>query len=161
MSDKKTSTAALPFAGFLKSWLYLPTTIWRETFESFYHPQLFLGCNIQDRDDEYNVLNEVGSYGKQISQIQKLLKVLAAHLPDDLTAEEKLLVKEYNEYTVRVANALAESRGPRATELTTGYVERLEQALQAKRGMDKAEFDLVWCQLKLMVERVTHETQKK
>lgn len=161
MSYANTQSSTLPFADFLRTWLYLPTTIWRDTFESFYHPQLFLGCNIQDRDDEYNVLNEVGSYGKQISQIQKILDVYIAHLPDDLSPEEKVSVEEYRAYSARVAAALTESRGPRATELTTGYVKRLETALNTKRSVDKVEFDLVLEQLKLLLERMVHDNRQR
>jgi hypothetical protein len=153
MPRQPTQPTALPFAAFLREWWFMPFTFWKDTFESFYHPQLFLGCNIQDMDDEYHVLNEVGSYGKQISQIQKVLDVFIAHPPANLTAEEKIALEEFRAYTVRVAAALAESRGPRSTELTQGYVDRLEQALQAKRVLDKGEFDRILARLKLLVDR--------
>lgn len=154
MAPQSTKPLTMPFAEFLKTWWYAPLTIWRETFESFYHPQLFLGCNIQDMDDEYHVLNEVGSYGKQLSRIQKVLDVLVTHLnKDELTEEERLALEEYRAYTERVAAALAESRGPRASELTTGYVDRLEKALQSRRVTDRQEYDRILKKLQLITER--------
>jgi len=154
MASQPIQPLAMPFAEFMKTWWYVPLTIWRETFESFYHPQLFLGCNIQDMDDEYHVLNEVGSYGKQLSRIQKVLDLLIAHLKkDELTDEEQMALEEYRAYTERVAAALAESRGPRPSELTTGYVDRLGKALQARRITDRQEYDRILKKLKLILER--------
>jgi hypothetical protein len=147
MTNQPPSTSAWPFAEFLRAWWYMPLTVWRETFASFYHPQLFLGCNIQDANDEYHVLNEVGSYGKQISKIQKVLDVYVAHPPHDLSAAETDALAEYRTYAARVSAALAESRGPGAHELSTGYVKRLETALNTLRQTDPEGFNRVWAEL--------------
>ncbi len=153
MKQPQAQLVGLPFADFLRTWFYTPLTIWRDTFANFYHPQLFLGCNIEDTDDEYNVLNEVGSYGKQISQIQRVLDVLLAHLPADLTPEEQLTIEQFRAYEAKVNAALTNSRGPRPAEVTPGYVDRLGTALETRRRADPEEFKRVLAQLKLMIER--------
>jgi hypothetical protein len=160
MTQQTSATLTLPFNDFLRNWWYMPLTIWKKTFESFYHPQLFLGCNIQDMDDEYYVLNQVGSYGKQISQILKVLDIVVAHPPSNLTAEEQQTLAEFRGYTERVATALAERRGPQAHELTTGYVKRLEEALETQRKTHSEEFERVWTAMKLMVEEQNERTRR-
>ena len=47
---------------------------------------------------------------------------------------------------------MTESRGPRSDELMTGYIDLVEDALQAKRRANKEEFARVWGKLKLLVE---------
>lgn len=154
MTSNATSAASLPFADFLRTWWYLPITVWRDTFADFFHPQLFLGCNIDDLDDEYHVLDEVGSYGKQLSQILKATDVLLKHLPEQLPPEEALAVKQFREYEARVNAALTESRGPRPADLTAGYVERLDEALSAKRqASSQQEFGQLIAKLLIVAER--------
>ena len=154
MARKSTQSTALPFAEFLRTWWYLPITVWKDTFEDFFHPQLFLGCNIEDMDDEYHVLDEVGSYGKQLSQILKVTDVLVKKMEGELSEEDQLVVRQFREYEARVAKALAESRGPQATDLTIGYVDRLESALRAKRQSDAPEeFAQLIQKLRIVVER--------
>src|SRR5689334_14120332 len=122
MSSQPKQSLRFPSMDFCK-WWYDPVTSWQEPFEDFFHPQVFVGCNIEDMDDELQVLNEVGSYGKQISQILKVLDILVAHLPENLSQEERIVLKQFDAYKAHVDTALKKSRGPRATDLSLGYVD--------------------------------------
>ena len=154
MASKQTQPTGLPFAEFLRTWWYLPITVWRDTFEDFYHPVFNFGCNIQDRDDENRVLDEVGSYGKQISQILKVVDVLVGRMREPLTAEERIAVDEFRSYQARVSAALAASRGPKPDDLSLGYVDRLEGALNTKRQSgDPQQFARLIEKLLIVAER--------
>ena len=160
MSRQSTQPVQFPLEDFLKTWLYLPITTWQETFEDFFHPQVFFGCNIEDMDDEYQVLNEVGSYGKQISQILKVLDIFLAHPPANLSQEERIALEQFRAYQARVAAALKKSRGPQAADLTLGYVDRLGDALAAKQQTDKEDFTRILEKLLIVAGRYT-ETEKR
>lgn len=118
---------------FLKNWLYAPLTQWQKAWENLFHPQLFIGCNIDDEDTEKQVLNDVGSYGKQISVIDRVLEVLIAHPPSDLTYEEQAAIAEFVSYVEKVNASMTKNRGPKITDITPGYMDRLGQALLQKQ----------------------------
>lgn len=154
MANTSIAAAGMPFADFLRTWWYLPVTVWTDAFANFFHPQLFLGCNVEDASDEYHVLDEVGSYGKQLSQIVKATDVLIKYLPKQLPPEDALAVRQFREYEARVDAALAESRGPRPADLTAGYADRLGEALRAKRRESTPEeFSQLIAKLLLVAER--------
>ena len=69
-----------------------PMTNWSR----FISPTLNFGINIEDAPVEEQVLNSVGSYGKQINRINDVLKVLLQHLDrKSLTPEEARTVREF------------------------------------------------------------------
>ncbi len=75
----------------LRDFVYFPTTIWRE----FFRPTFYFGCNVNDVDTEHEVLDEVGSYGKQINRILDALVILIKIDEDrmtGLTEDEKLAI---------------------------------------------------------------------
>ncbi len=59
----------------LRDFIYFPSTDWRE----FFRPTFYFGCNVNDVDTEHEVLDDVGSYGKQINRILDALEVLIRH----------------------------------------------------------------------------------
>ncbi|HEX2912002.1 MAG TPA: hypothetical protein VH186_14435 [Chloroflexia bacterium] len=141
---------------FLKNWWYQPYTYWLDTFGNFFHPQIYFGCNIDDVKDEQQVLNTVGSYGKQLSQILKVIVILKKYLPEDkLTEEEKLILQGFEEYKTQIDTTLAESRGPKPQYLDEGYLQRLDKALQVKKSSNQPEFEKLVVLLKAMVERLS------
>jgi hypothetical protein len=56
----------------LRDFVYFPHTDWRE----FFRPTFYFGCNVNDAATEREVLDDVGSYGKQINRILDGLDVL-------------------------------------------------------------------------------------
>lgn len=96
----------------LRDFIYFPTTIWRE----FFRPTFYFGCNVTDVDTEHQVLDEVGSYGKQLNRVLDALVVLIKIDEDrtaGLTEDEKLalcslklLHKHADEASTRAERAL-------------------------------------------------------
>jgi hypothetical protein len=63
----------LPFTNFLKTWNFVPRTQWLDHF-------ITINNNGNDAPVEQHVLSEVGSYGKQLSDILDALEVVIAHV---------------------------------------------------------------------------------
>jgi hypothetical protein len=62
-----------PFTNFLRTWNFVPRTQWLDHF-------ITINNNGNDAPVEQHVLTEVGSYGKQLSEILDALEVLIAHV---------------------------------------------------------------------------------
>jgi hypothetical protein len=78
MAQTTSSLPALPFSNYLtglKDFIYQPLMIWKDMFQT----NLNFGCNIQDKEVEEHVLDNVGSYGKQLNTIFDSLSVLVSH----------------------------------------------------------------------------------
>ena len=73
-------------------WLYSPMTNWQH----FFSPTVNFGCNMGDFATEQAVLNEVGSYGKQINRLNDVVSVLVEHMnAQHLTLEENQSVENF------------------------------------------------------------------
>lgn len=71
------------FPDFLKTWNYDPRTQWFNRF-------ITINNNVNDAPAEASVLNKVGSYGLQLSQILDALDVLIAHADTkDMSLEDQ------------------------------------------------------------------------
>ena len=98
----------------LRDFVYFPTTIWRE----FIRPTYYFGCNINDVDTEHDVLDEVGSYGKQINRILDALVVLIKideERINGLTEDEKLAIYALKALHKDAGKASAEAERRRGT----------------------------------------------
>jgi hypothetical protein len=88
-----TGGLPLPFADFLgnlRQFVYLPQTDWSRMWEEFYSPRFYFGCNVKDADTEREVLDEVGSYGRQLNVLLDAMVVFVQHLQkDDLDEEQR------------------------------------------------------------------------
>jgi hypothetical protein len=62
-----------PFANILKTWNFVPRTQWLDHF-------ITINNNGNDAPVEQHVLTEVGSYGKQLSDILDALEVIINHV---------------------------------------------------------------------------------
>jgi hypothetical protein len=56
----------------VRDFIYYPYTVW----SNFFHPTINFGCNVSDVETEHAVLNEVGSYGKQLNKVLDAMVVL-------------------------------------------------------------------------------------
>ncbi len=89
------------------------------------------GNNTEDYETEQRVLQEVGSYGKQLGIIIKVLTMWINHdLPSELTPEERLAVSEFITLSYGVQKAVEAVEGPKERRVTTAGVskDRKEEA---------------------------------
>lgn len=95
-----------------RDFVFYPVTVWSDFWRDFFHPSIYLGCNIKDENTEKAVLDEVGSYGYQLNRILNALAVVLdtqfAHL-DGLTREQQNAV-----VALRVLHAEADTAARKA-----------------------------------------------
>ncbi len=78
------------------------------------------GNNTEDYETEQRVLQEVGSYGKQLGIIIKVLDMWIDHdLPSKLTPEERLAVAEFITLSHGARKAVEAVEGPKGRRVTT------------------------------------------
>ena len=84
---------------------------------------------------ENHVLNQVGSYGKQLGKIISVLDVLVAHLPqNELTPQEQIALREFRQLSEQVKGAVATIKGPQQKSITQADVDQLIENLQSLAG---------------------------
>lgn len=93
-----------PFENFLRdgieTFFYAPFTNWANLCRGWFSisPTIIFGGNLKDASIESHVLNEVGSYGKQLNRIIDVLTVLLSDLDHErLTPQEERLVYKFEE----------------------------------------------------------------
>lgn len=133
------STSVSPFERFLERWWFEPVTIWAETFRSFINPQVIIN-NADDLEVECEILKQVGSYGKQLSLQSKVIDLLLAHVRDELTDEEKVILEHYRALQAQINTVLQEHRGPRPSDISVGYLQRLDASLHSLREQRPEEY---------------------
>lgn len=141
-----------PFESFLERWWYEPVTIWAETFRSFFNPQFIIN-NTEDLEVEREILRQVGSYGKQLGLQAKVIDILLRRLHDELTDDEKVVLEEYRELQSQIKHVLQEYRGPRPTDISIGYLQRLNASLEDLRQQRPDEYRRAMRMLAAIVEQ--------
>ncbi len=107
---------------------YNPVTNWQR----FFNPQFFITYNAEDVEVENHVLNQVGSYGKQLGKIISVLDVLVARLPqNELTPQEQIALTEFRQLSEQVKDAVATIKGPQQKSITQTDVDQLIENLQS------------------------------
>jgi hypothetical protein len=127
MSDQ--AKTILPFQDWYKYFNYLPWTNW----SNFIHPQIInmFGGNVQDVDVEKDVLQEAGSYGKQLGTVLRVLNLLVARLnKDDLLPGDRAVIEEFDVLFRTVEQAVAEHKGRKPDRFDSRALENLEQILK-------------------------------
>jgi len=110
---------------------YNPVT----NYQRFFNPQFFITNNAEDAEVENHVLNQVGSYGKQLGKIISVLDVLVAHLPqNELTPQEQIALREFRQLSEQVKGAVATIKGPQQKSVTQADVDQLIENLQSLAG---------------------------
>jgi len=148
MSTSTPPATAWPFQkmfeDFAYKFVYFPTTNWQRAF----NPQINFGCNLQDQDTEQHVLNEVGSYGYQLSRIIDVLNALVARVPaGELTPQEQQDIAGFHDMVRRVDAAVEEKQGPANRGVTAGDIANLAGGLQALAHTDPAQYRALLDQL--------------
>ncbi len=107
---------------------YNPVTNWQR----FFNPQFFITYNAEDVEVENHVLNQVGSYGKQLGKIISVLDVLVAHVrQDELTPQELIALSEFRQLSEQVTGAVAAVKGTQQKSITQADVDQLIEGLQS------------------------------
>ncbi len=133
------ATIRFPFQDAFQHFWINPQTSWSR----FFNPQVFISLNSEDADVENHVLQNAGSYGRQLARVLDVLEVLVAHAADDknLTPAERLAIDRFRDLTTRVDAAVQEYRGPRRTGITAADVDRVAEGLMSLAQSDPAAFE--------------------
>lgn len=120
-----------PFQQTIDHFYNMPVTNWAR----FFNPQFTLNYN--DVGVENHVLSQVGSYGSQLSTLIDMIALLRKDLPDNLSAQQKVAVKEFDRLSEDSKRAVAEYRGGGSTvqgDQILGMLEKLKS--DDKEGFD-------------------------
>jgi hypothetical protein len=94
-----------PFANFLRTWDYRPTTNWFEHFVT-------INWNSGDAEVEQHVLGEVGSYGLQLGRILDAVALLVGELDlAQLTPEQQRVVVRLEDLASSARRAVRQFQG--------------------------------------------------
>ncbi len=86
-----------PFENLMRN--FSPMTSWKK----FFNPQFYFTYNTGDEDIENHVLEEVGSYGKQLGRIIDVLDVFVDGVPiGTLTPEQLEAIVEFRKLSRKV-----------------------------------------------------------
>jgi protoporphyrinogen oxidase len=111
-------------------------------WQRFFSPNItnIFGNNTEDIDTEKHVLQEVGSYGKQLGIIIKMLDIWVDHdLPSKLTPEEQLAVAEFRSLSHGVQKAVEAIEGPKWIRMTTAMDKLTASVEEIATEVSKAE----------------------
>lgn len=115
MSKQAEAKFGMPFEHFfpaLKDFVYYPTTIWEGMFRNCFSPTINFGKNVEDIPVEQHVLENVGSYGKQLNCVFDTISILVSRMEKrDLTPDEQYAVYRFNDLAARADAAASEFRG--------------------------------------------------
>lgn len=151
-----------PTTGFpFQNVLIEPMTNW----DRFVNPQFFFTYNASDVGVENHVLSQVGSYGKQLGRIIRVLDLLVSLVPlDELTSQEQYVLKDFRAFSEKVKAAVTAYQGPQ--EQTAGVthedVTRLISGLDALAGSNPDAYLQIVEQLeKAIARKPARETKPK
>ena len=139
-----------PFENFMIN----PMTSWQR----FFNPQFYINYNTGDVDVENNVLQQVGSYGKQLGQIIDVLDVLVARVPqNELTFQERSALAVFRTLSEQVTAAVTEVKGPRKKCVTHADIDQLIDDLQSLARSDPQAYSLLANRLQSALAAVDKE----
>jgi hypothetical protein len=131
-----------------------PMTSWQR----FFNPQFYINYNTGDVDVENNVLQQVGSYGKQLGQIIDVLDVLVARVPqNELTFQERSALAVFRTLSEQVTAAVTEVKGPRKKGVTRADIDQLIDDLQSLARSDPQAYSLLANRLQSALAAVDKE----
>lgn len=131
-----------PFRQTVDHFWNMPVTNWNR----FFNPQFTLNYN--DVGVENHVLSQVGSYGSQLSTLIDMIEVLRKDLPENLTAQQKYAVKEFDRLREDSRRAVAEYRGGAGAMQGDQILAMLEKL----KSDDKDEFDAIKKKIAQMID---------
>jgi hypothetical protein len=118
------------------------TVEWQRQFS----PTFNFGCNVQDINTEHHVLNEVGSYGKQLNRILDVLMVLLPRVIDQsvrksLTDEERRALDDFEGLARRADAAAAAYQGEPPRGITQADIDHVIAGMCCLRRNDSERYE--------------------
>lgn len=122
---------------FLYTFVYFPSTNWQNAFS----PTINFGYNVDDLGVERHVLNEVGSYGKQLNRVMDVLTVLVARLDrEKLTTQECRFVERFEDLARRADAAAAAYQGELPNTITHADINHLIDRMRSLKEVDQQQY---------------------
>jgi hypothetical protein len=124
---------------------YHPVTTWLRTMMGQFG---FIHINEMQSDDpdlEKRIVNEVGSYGKQLGRVVEALQAVCAHLDvGKLARDEREAVRSF----IRLAEEIDAFKGAHQP-VTQGAIDQLVATMRSLREQDRVIYERVQEQLRV------------
>ncbi|MEI2781186.1 MAG: hypothetical protein V9H25_07950 [Candidatus Competibacter sp.] len=125
---------------FVYTFTYFPTTNWQRAFS----PTINFGCNVEDAEVEQHVVDEVGSYGKQINRVLDAMTVLVSRIPPDkLTPQERRYVDAFEDLAHAADEASKKFKDKRRSGLTLDDINHTIENLCSLAGKDPGRYEYI------------------
>lgn len=123
---------------FAYAFTYFPTTNWQRAFS----PTINFGCNVEDADVEQHVVNEVGSYGKQINCVLDAMTVLVSRMPrkEELTPQERRYVDAFEDLARAADTAAKKFQDQHRGDITLHDIDRTIEDLRSLAGTNPGSY---------------------
>lgn len=141
---------------FVYNFTYFPTTNWQRAFS----PTIYFGCNVEDADVEQHVVDEVGSYGKQINRILDAMTVLVSHMPKDtaLTPQERRYVDAFEDLAHAADEASRKFKDKRRSDLTLDDINHTIENLCSLVGKDPGRYQYLVKRIQEDLDRASKQS---
>jgi hypothetical protein len=125
---------------FVHTFTYFPTTNWQRAFS----PTINFGCNVEDAEVEQHVVDEVGSYGKQINRVLDAMTVLVSRIPPDtLTPQERRYIDAFEDLAHAADEASKKFKDKRRSGLTLDDINHTMENLCSLAGKDPGRYKYI------------------
>lgn len=115
-----------------------PWELWIKSVSSkMFSPTINFGCNVEDADVEQHVVDEVGSYGKQLNRVLDVLTVLVARIDEKelkLTPQERQFVDQFEELARAADDAVTKFKGKHRRGITLDDINHMIEDLHSLAG---------------------------
>lgn len=144
------------YGNFLKNFVYtftyFPTTNWQRAFS----PTINFGCNVEDTEVEQHVVDEVGSYGKQINRVLDAMTVLVSHIPREttLTPQERRYIDAFEDLAHAADEASRKFKDKRRSGLTLDDINHTIENLCSLVGKDPGRYEYLVERIQADLDRV-------
>jgi sensor domain CHASE-containing protein len=130
-----------PFSETIGKFLYDPITSWQH----FFNPQFIFNYNPQDEGVETHVLDQVGSYGSQLSTLIDAIEALRAQFEriGHWDAEASASFAEFETLRQKAAQAVADYRKATPDDIVAA-VQTLKKSDSAGFADLRAKLDPLW-----------------
>lgn len=141
---------------FVYTFTYFPTTNWQRAFS----PTIYFGCNVDDADVEQHVLDEVGSYGKQINRVLDAMTVLVSRMPPDtaLTPQERRYIDAFEDLADAADEASKKFKGKRRSGLTLDDINHTIENLCSLVGKDPDRYQYLVERIQADLDRLRKQS---
>jgi len=143
---------------FVHTFTYFPTTNWQRAFS----PTINFGCNVEDTEVEQHVVDEVGSYGKQINRVLDAMTVLVSHIPREtpLTPQERRYIDAFEDLAHAADEASRKFKDKRRSGLTLDDINHTIENLCSLAGKDPGRYKYIVKRIQEDLDRVQEDLDR-